>query len=118
MSAESAGPVSAPTLPVGGPPSSGSHGVLGSAGPSLVGVSALGTPAVKQTHLSMYTGGQMSTSLATGIVAAEVHAELEQSSSATPSLRQPPTVNAATETAAAEGLTRVTKFERTFWERG
>jgi len=29
---------------VGGPPSSGSHGILESAGPSLVGVSALGYP--------------------------------------------------------------------------
>jgi len=42
----SAGPVSAHThsLPVGGSPSSGSHGILESAGPSLVGVSALGYP--------------------------------------------------------------------------
>jgi len=40
VSAESAGPVSAPTLslPAGGPLSSGSHGVLGSAGPSQVGL--------------------------------------------------------------------------------
>jgi len=53
VSAESAGPVSAPTLslPVGGPPSSGSHGVLGSAGPSLVGSPPWGTLAVKQTRL-------------------------------------------------------------------
>jgi len=53
VSAESAGPVSAPTLslPVGGPPSSGSHGTLGSAGPSLVGSLPWGTPAVKQTRL-------------------------------------------------------------------
>jgi len=44
VSTESAGPVSVPTLslPVGGPPSSGSHGVVGSASPSHVGVSALG----------------------------------------------------------------------------
>ena len=65
VSAESAGPLSAPTLslPVGGPPSSGSHGVLGSAGPSLVGVSrsrlAIRT---RRTRLDppdscIYTGG-------------------------------------------------------------
>jgi len=36
----------------------------------------------------MHIGGQMSTSLATGIVVAEVHAELEQSSSATSTSRQ------------------------------
>jgi len=43
---QSAGPMSAPilSLPVGRHPSSGSHGVLGSAGPSQVGVSALGYP--------------------------------------------------------------------------
>jgi len=54
----------------------------------------------------MHIGGQMSTSLATGIVAAEVHAELEQSP--TSSSRQPSTI-AAAETAAAEGLTQVEK---------
>jgi len=92
VSTESAGPVSAPTLSllVGGPPSSGSHGILGSAGPSLVGVSALGYPAVKQPDSSLYTGGQMSTSLATGIAKAEVHAELELEQSSYSSLRQPP----------------------------
>jgi len=42
VSTESAGPVSAPaepahSLPVGSPPTSGSHGVLGSVGPSHVG---------------------------------------------------------------------------------
>jgi len=71
VSAESAGPVSAPTLslPVGGPPSSGSHGVLGSAGPSLVGVSALGYPSgqADPPDSCIYTGGQMSTSLVTGM---------------------------------------------------
>ena len=96
VSAESAGPVSAPTslsLPARGPPSSGSHGVLGSAGPSLVGVSALGYPSgqADPRDSSMYTVGQMSTSLVTGTARAEVHAEseLERSSYST-SLRQPP----------------------------
>jgi len=53
VSAESAWPVSAPTLslPAGGPPSLGSHGGLGSAGPSHVGSPPWGTPAVKQTRL-------------------------------------------------------------------
>jgi len=46
VSTELAGPVSAPahSVPAGSPPSSGSHGVSGSAGPSQVGVSALGYP--------------------------------------------------------------------------
>jgi len=100
VSAEPAGPVSAPTLSllVGGRPCTGSHGILGSAGPSQVGVSALGYPSglADPPDSSMYIGGQMSTSLASGIVAAEVHAELEQSSY-TSSWRQPP----ATATAAA-----------------
>jgi len=110
VSAESAGPVSAPTslsLPARGPPSSGSHGVLGSAGPSLVGVSALGYPSgqADPRDSSMYTVGQMSTSLVTGTARAEVHAEseLERSSYSTSS-RQPP-ATAAAKTAAAEGPT-------------
>ena len=52
-----AGPVSAPahSLPAGSPPILGSHGVLGSVGPSRVGVSALRypsrpSPAVRQTR--------------------------------------------------------------------
>jgi len=99
VSAESAGPVSAPTLSllVGSPPCRGSHGILGSAGTSQVGVSALGYPSglADPPDSSMYIGGQMSTSLASGIVAAEVHAELEQSSYT--SSRQPPaTATAAT----------------------
>jgi len=52
----------------------------------------------------------MSTSLATGIVATEVHAELEQSS--TSSSRQPPPAPAAAETAAAEGLTLASTYDR------
>ena len=104
VSTESAGPVSVPTLslPVGGPPSSGIHGVVGSAGPSHVGSPPWGTPAVKQT------GGQMSTSLATGIARAEVHAQLEKSSPPTSTSRQPPPA-AAAETAAAEGRTVASK---------
>ena len=99
VSAESAGPLSAPTLSllVGGPPSSGSHSTLGSAGPSLVWVSALGYPSgqADPPNSSAYTGGQMSTSLATGIVAAEVHAELEQSSHTSSSRRPPAAATAA-----------------------
>ena len=113
MSAESAGPVSAPTLSLslsaGSHPSLGSHGILGSAGPSQVGVSALRYPsgqADPPDSMHMHIGGQISTSLATGIVAAEVHAQFEQSSTSS-SLRQPPTATAAAETAAAEGLTLV-----------
>ena len=111
VSAESAGPVSAPTLSLsaGSHPSLGSHGILGSAGPSQVGVSALRYPsgqADPPDSMHMHIGGQISTSLATGIVAAEVHAQLEQSSTSS-SLRQPPTATAAAETAAAEGLTLV-----------
>ena len=80
VSIESAGPVSAPTLshPAGSHPFSGSHGKLGSAGPSQVGVSALRYPsrqADPPDSMHMHIGGQMSTSLATGIVEAEVHAE-------------------------------------------
>jgi len=46
VSAGLAGPVSALTYPspVGGPPGTGSHGILGSAGPSHVGVLALAYP--------------------------------------------------------------------------
>ena len=50
-------------------------------GPSHVGVSALRYPSGQADPL--YIGGQMSTSSATGIVVAEVHAEPEQSSHTT-----------------------------------
>jgi len=65
VSIELAGPVSAPThsLPAGSPPTSGSHGALGSVGPSHVGVSALRYPSGQADPLDI--GGQMSTSLAT-----------------------------------------------------
>jgi len=114
VSTESAGPVSAPThsLPVGGPPSSGGHGILGSAGPSQVGVSALGYPSglADPPDSSMYTGGQMSTSLATAIVEAEVHAQLESSSSST-SFRQPPATAAAARL-PPEGPTLAPNYDR------
>jgi len=97
------------SLSAGSHPFSGSHGELGSAGPSQVGVSALGYPsgqADPPDSMYMHIGGQMSTSLATGIIAAEVHDELEPSP--TSSSRQPPPATAAAETAAAEGLTHTT----------
>jgi len=81
VSTESAGPVSAPTLSVsaGSHPFSGSHGELGSAAPSQVGVSALGYPSGQADppdgNMHMHIGSQMSTSLATGIARAEIHAE-------------------------------------------
>ena len=99
----------------------------GSAGPSQVGVSALGYPSglADPPDSSAYGGGEMSTSLATGIVGAEVM-QLEQSAikleSSSSSLaaalgpdhwrqqlasrQRPATV--ATETAAAEGPTIAT----------
>ena len=100
VSTELAGPVSAHTLslPAGGLPSSGSHGVLGSAGPSQVGVSALGYPSgqADPPDSSMYTGGQMSTSLVTGTARAEVYAESElELVSTTSTLRQPPATASA-----------------------
>ena len=74
-----AGPVSAPahSLPAGSTPTLGSHGVLGSVGPSHVGVSALRYPSGQADPLDI--GSQVSTSSATGIVVAEIHAEREQS---------------------------------------
>ena len=66
--------------------------MLGSVGPSHVGVSALRYPSGQADPPdSMYTGGQMLTSLATGIV----HAELEQSSSTYSSYSRQPSVSAA-----------------------
>ena len=83
-----AGPVSAPahSLPVGSPPTLGSHGALGSVGPSHVGVSALRYPSGQADPLDI--GGQVST----GIVA-EVHAERDQppgDDDNTSTSRQPP----------------------------
>ena len=94
MSTGLAGPVSAPahSLPAGSPPTLGSHGVLGSMGPSHVGVSALRYPSGQADPLDI--GGQMSTSSGTGIVVAEIHAEREQSPGYTTS-RQPSATAAA-----------------------
>jgi len=93
VSTESAWPVSAPipSLPAGSPPTSGSHGAIGSVGPSHVGVSALRYPSRQADPLDI--GGQVSNSSATGIVVAEIHAELEQSSHTTS--RQPSATAAA-----------------------
>jgi len=54
----------------------GSHGALGSVGPSHVGVSALRYPSGQADPLDI--GGQVSTSSATGIVVAEIQAEHDQ----------------------------------------
>ena len=93
MSTGLAGPVSAPahSLPAGSTPTLGSHSVIGSVGPSHVGVSALRYPSGQADPLDI--GGQVSTSSATGVVVAEIHAELEQSSHTT--LRQPSATAAA-----------------------
>jgi len=101
MSTEPAEPVSAPIhpLPAGGPSSLGGRGVLGPAGSPQVGVSTLGYPSGQAgpTEIGTCSDVQVSPySLATGI--AESRAQLEASFSS----RQPP---AATETAAAQGLT-------------
>ena len=90
MSTGLAGPVSAPahSLPAGSPPTLGSHGALGSVGPSHVEVSALRYPSGQADQLDI--GGQVST----GIVVAEIHAESEQLSSSTTS-RQPSATAAA-----------------------
>jgi len=92
-----AGPVSAPaySLPAGSPPTLGSHGALGSVGSSHVGVSALRYPSGQTDPLDI--GGQVSTSSATGIVVAEIHAEREQSSDddSASTLRQPSATAAA-----------------------
>jgi len=76
---ESAGPVSAPAHLAGSPPTSGSHGVLGPASSSQVGVSALGYPSGHAGPPD--SGSQMSRSLATGIAeAGSSVSKLEQSS--------------------------------------
>ena len=82
MSTELSEPVSAHPSPAGRPTSLGGPGVEGPAGSPLVGVSALRYPSglAGPPDSSAYSGGQMSTSLASGIVAAEVQAQLDQSS--------------------------------------
>jgi len=113
MSTELAGPVSAPThpLPAGSPPSSGGLGVSGPAGPSQVGVSALGYPSglAGPSEIGARSVEQVSSlSMATGIE--EDDTPSDSSLAAAPyrqqlASRQPPA--AATETAAAQGLTLV-----------
>ena len=101
-----AGPVSAPAhfLPAGSPPTSGSHGALGSVGPSHVGVSALRYPSGHADPLDI--GGQVST----GIVVAEIPAERDQSpgtddddTTTTATSRQPSATAAAAARLPPEG---------------
>ena len=106
MATEPAEPVSAHPSPAGRPTSLGGPGVEGPEDSSLVGVFTLGYPSGQAgpSEISVCTGVQVSPySLAIGI--AETRTQLEASSAPTPtsSLRQPPI--AATETAAAGGLT-------------
>jgi len=84
----------------------GSHGALGSVGPSHVGVSALRYPSGQTDPLDI--GGQVSTSSATGIVIAEVHAERDQSppgtdDDTTTTSRQPSATAAAAARLPPEG---------------
>jgi len=108
MATEPAEPVSAHPSPAGRPTSLGGPGVEGPVDSSLVGVSTLGYPSGQAgpTEISVCSDVQVSPySLATGV--AETRTQLEASPSPPPtsSLRQPPI--AATETAAARGLTHV-----------
>ena len=114
VSTESAGPVSAPTLSSSGRPSllaqsryvrvcgSFSSGGLRPSYP--MSPSGLADP----PDSSMHSGSQMSTGLATGIVAAE---SMQTDQSSTSSSRQPP-ATAAAETAAAEGPTVAPTYDR------
>jgi len=108
MATEPAEPVSAHPSPAGRPTSLGGPGVEGPEDSSLVGVSALGYPSGQAgpSEISVCSDVQVSPySLPVGIADTRTH--LEASSSPPPpstsSLRQPPV--AATETAAARGLT-------------
>jgi len=98
--------VSTHPFPAGRPTSLGGPGVKGPEDSSLVGVSALGYPSGQAgpSEISVCSDVQVSPySLATGI--AETRIQLEAASpTPTSSLRQPPI--AATETAAAGGLTK------------
>jgi len=113
VSTESAGPVSAPThlLPVGSPLSSGGRGVSGPAGPPQVGVSALGYPSglAAPPESSVRSGEQVSSSVATVVAESSLQSSPLAAASYQQQLasRQPPA--AATETAAAQGLTIVSK---------
>jgi len=108
MATEPAEPVSAHPSPAGRPTSLGGPGVEGPEDSSLVGVSALGYPSGPAGPSEISVGSEVQVSpysLAMGI--AETRTQLEAPSTPTPSssLRQPPV--AATETAAAQGLTLV-----------
>jgi len=105
MATEPAEPVSAHPSPAGRPTSLGGPGVKGPEDSSLVGVSALGYPSGQAgpSEINVCSDVQVSPySLATGI--AKTRIQLEVASPTPTSLRQPPI--AATETAAAGGLTK------------
>jgi len=113
MSAELAGLVSASThsLPAGSHPSSGGRGASGPMGPPQVGVSALGYPSGLTGPLdsSLRSGEQVSSSIAT-VITVEPSFSSSFLLAAAPyqqqlASRQP--IAAATETAAAQGLTTV-----------
>ena len=98
--------MSAHPSPAGRPTSLGGPGVEGPEDSSLVGVSALGYPSGQAgpSEISVCSDVQVSPySLAIG--KAETRTQLEATPTPTSSLRQPPF--AATETAAAQGLTHV-----------
>ena len=106
MATEPAEPMSAHPSPAGRPTSLGGPGAEGPVDSSLVGVSTLGYPngQAGPSEIIVCSDVQVSPySLATGI--AETRTQLEASPTPTSSLRQPPI--AATETAAAGGLTIV-----------
>jgi len=109
MATEPAEPVSAHPSPAGRPTSRGGPGVEGPEDSSLVGVSALGYPSgqADPSETSVCSDVQVSPcSLAIGIADTRTHLEASSSAPTPTSLRQPPI--AATETAAAQGLTYIT----------
>jgi len=70
-----------------------------------VGVSALRYPSGQADPLDI--GGQVSTSLATGIVVAEIHAEREQSSDGDTTTSRQPSATAAAARLPPEGPSHV-----------
>jgi len=108
MATEPAEPVSAHPSPAGRPTCLGGPGVEGPEDSSLVGVSTLGYPSGQAvpSEISVCSDVQvLPYSLAIGIAETRIQLEASSSSPTPPSssLRQPPI--AATETAAAGGLT-------------
>ena len=106
MATEPAEPVSAHPSPAGRPTSLGGPGVEGPENSSLAGVCTLGYPSGQAgpSEISVCSDVPVSPySLAIGIAETRTLIQLEAPSSTTSSLRQPPV--AATETAAAQGLT-------------